>query len=133
MLRRAGATEASVELAKLAGLTPIGLSAAIPSRSLESLRAFADKFEIPVSSTADLVAYVRRREMLVERCGPPAQMPTRHGRFVAHTYRSRLDGTEHAYNQADPRNHELVMCRPAARDAVLAALTASGALEDRKV
>ena len=45
----------------------------------------------------------------------------------------RLDGTEHAYNQTDPRNHELVMCRPAARDAVLAALTASGALEDRKV
>jgi 3'(2'), 5'-bisphosphate nucleotidase len=45
----------------------------------------------------------------------------------------RLDGSEHVYNQADPRNHELVMCRPAARDAVLAALAASGALEDRKV
>lgn len=45
----------------------------------------------------------------------------------------RLDGTEHVYNQADPRNHELVMCRPAARDAVLEALAASGALEDRKV
>jgi 3'(2'), 5'-bisphosphate nucleotidase len=45
----------------------------------------------------------------------------------------RLDGSEHVYNQADPRNHELVMCRPAARDAVLAALSESGALEDRKV
>ena len=33
--------------------------------------------------------------MLVERCGPPAKMPTKHGRFVAHTYRSRVDGTEH--------------------------------------
>jgi 3,4-dihydroxy 2-butanone 4-phosphate synthase/GTP cyclohydrolase II len=95
VLRRAGATEASVELAKLAGLLPVGLSAAIPSRNLDSLRAFAGKWGIPVSSTADLVAYVRRREMLVERCGPPAQMPTRYGRFVAHTYRSRIDGTEH--------------------------------------
>ena len=45
----------------------------------------------------------------------------------------RLDGTEHVYNQRDPRNHELVICRPAARDRVLAALNASGALEDRKV
>ena len=45
----------------------------------------------------------------------------------------RLDGSEHVYNRADPRNHELVICRPEARDAVLEALAASGALEDRKV
>ncbi len=41
----------------------------------------------------------------------------------------RLRGEEHRYNQSDPRNHELVVCRPAWRDRVLAALAASGALE----
>ena len=34
-------------------------------------------------------------QVLVERTGPPARMPTKHGRFVAYTYRSRVDGTEH--------------------------------------
>ena len=95
VLRRAGATEASVELAKIAGLPPVGLHARLPPTSLAELRIFASQWNIPMSSTADLVAYTRRREMLVERCGPPARMPTRFGRFIAHTYRSRVDGTEH--------------------------------------
>jgi 3'(2'), 5'-bisphosphate nucleotidase len=45
----------------------------------------------------------------------------------------RLDGTPHVYNRPDPRNHELVVCRPAVKDRVLAALSEAGALEDRKV
>ena len=45
----------------------------------------------------------------------------------------RLDGTEHEYNRPDPKNHELVVCRPAVREDVLAALVESGALTDRKV
>ncbi|QDV09362.1 3'-phosphoadenosine 5'-phosphate phosphatase [Planctomycetes bacterium Poly30] len=45
----------------------------------------------------------------------------------------RLDGTEHTYNRRDPKNHELVVCRPAVKEQVLAALKASGALEDRLV
>lgn len=45
----------------------------------------------------------------------------------------RLDGTEHTYNREDPRNHELVVCRPAARQRVLDGLRDAGALEDRKV
>ncbi len=45
----------------------------------------------------------------------------------------RLDGTEHVYNQRDPKNHELVVCRPAVKDRVLAALKDAGALEDRLV
>ncbi|MEM6572247.1 MAG: 3'(2'),5'-bisphosphate nucleotidase CysQ [Planctomycetota bacterium] len=45
----------------------------------------------------------------------------------------RLDGTEHVYNQRDPKNHELVVCRPAVKEHVLAALRDAGALEDRKV
>jgi len=42
----------------------------------------------------------------------------------------KLRGEEHRYNQPDPKNHELVICRPALRDRVLAALESSGALED---
>jgi len=42
----------------------------------------------------------------------------------------KLRGEEHAYNQADPKNHELVVCRPTVRERVLEALAASGALED---
>ena len=45
----------------------------------------------------------------------------------------RLDGTEHTYNRRDPKNHELVVCRPSVKDAVLAGLRDAGALEDRKV
>ncbi|MEL6906835.1 MAG: 3'(2'),5'-bisphosphate nucleotidase CysQ [Planctomycetota bacterium] len=45
----------------------------------------------------------------------------------------RLDGTEHGYNRPDPKNHELVVCRPAARERVLDALAKSGVLEDRRV
>lgn len=45
----------------------------------------------------------------------------------------RLDGTEHTYNSRDPRNHELVICRPAATARVLEALRDAGALEDRQV
>ena len=42
----------------------------------------------------------------------------------------KLRGEEHAYNQKNPKNHELVVCRPAWRERVLAALAESGALED---
>jgi 3'-phosphoadenosine 5'-phosphosulfate (PAPS) 3'-phosphatase len=41
----------------------------------------------------------------------------------------RLRGEEHRYNSRDPKNHEFVVCRPAWRDRVLAAIAASGALE----
>lgn len=95
VLKRAGATEAAVELAKVAGLPGVSLHASLRHSSLDSLRSFADRWGITFSSTADVVAYARRKHLLVERTGPPAKMPTKFGRFVAHTYRSRIDGTEH--------------------------------------
>ena len=45
----------------------------------------------------------------------------------------RLDGTPHVYNQRDPKNHELVVCRPSVTDKVLSTLRNAGALEDRLV
>uniref|UniRef100_A0A7S0IWT2 GTP cyclohydrolase II n=1 Tax=Calcidiscus leptoporus TaxID=127549 RepID=A0A7S0IWT2_9EUKA len=95
VLRRAGATEASVDLAKAAGLPPVGLQAHLLSSSLDELLRFAAQHGIPHSSTADLVAFSRRRSRLIERSAPPVVMPTRFGRFVAHCYRSKIDGIEH--------------------------------------
>jgi 3'(2'), 5'-bisphosphate nucleotidase len=42
----------------------------------------------------------------------------------------KLRGEDHKYNQRDPRNHELVICRPALRERVIESIAASGALED---
>ena len=50
---------------------------------------------IPFTTTADVVAHVRRNEALVERCGLPAKMPTKHGLFMAHCFKSLVDGIEH--------------------------------------
>jgi 3,4-dihydroxy-2-butanone 4-phosphate synthase len=70
VLRRAGATEASVELAKLAGLPAVGLHASLRIHSRTELELFAQRHHLTVSSTADLVAYVRSKQQLVERTGP---------------------------------------------------------------
>ena len=80
---------------KLAGLAPVGLHATLRVSGRQALDALAEAHGLSVSSTADLVAYKRRSEVLVERCGPPARMPTKFGEFVAHCYRSRVDGVEH--------------------------------------
>lgn len=95
VLRRAGANEASIALCDLAGLPAMGLHATLRATGGDELRAFAARHGLVVSSTADLVAYTRRRKLLVERCGPPVRMPTTHGLFIAHTYRSLVDGAEH--------------------------------------
>lgn len=95
VLQRAGATEAAVQLCELAGLPAVGVHAALRVSGLEELQAFAGRWGLMYSSTADLVAYQRRRTEMVERCAPPASMPTKYGLFTAHCYRSLVDGVEH--------------------------------------
>lgn len=95
VLRRAGGSEAVVELARFAGLPPMGLYATMSASGLGALHDAAAEWDLPYASTADLVAYKRQGEIIAERSSPPARMPTRHGNFVAHCYRSRIDGTEH--------------------------------------
>ncbi|KAL1524456.1 hypothetical protein AB1Y20_019350 [Prymnesium parvum] len=95
VLRRAGATEAAVELCRLAGLPPLGMYAVANISGQSELRAFAEKWGLVYSSTADLIAFQRRRSALVERCAPPVAMPTKFGVFTAHCYRSLVDGVEH--------------------------------------
>ncbi|GAV57873.1 Ribosomal_L23 domain-containing protein/GTP_cyclohydro2 domain-containing protein/DHBP_synthase domain-containing protein/Ribosomal_L23eN domain-containing protein [Cephalotus follicularis] len=100
VLRRAGHTEASVDLVMLAGLQPVSVLSAIVDpedgslSSLPSLRKFALEQSIPIVSITDLIRYRRKREKLVERSAI-LRLTTKWGLFQAYCYRSKLDGTEH--------------------------------------
>jgi 3,4-dihydroxy 2-butanone 4-phosphate synthase/GTP cyclohydrolase II len=99
VLRRTGHTEAAVDLARLAGLSPAGVLAEVVNDDgtmtrLPGLREFADDHGLTLVSIADLVTYRRRTEHLVRRIAE-ARLPTRHGDFRAVGYRSTVDATEH--------------------------------------
>ena len=99
VLRRRGHTEAAVDLARLAGLTPAGVIAEIVDDDgsmarLPRLRRFAREHGLPIVCIDDLVTYRRRTEALVTRVAT-TRLPTRHGTFVAHGYRDLVDGNEH--------------------------------------
>ncbi len=99
VLRRAGHTEASVELARLAGLAPAAALCELVNddgsmmRALQC-RAFADAHGLKMISIADLIAYIRRTEKQVERVAE-ARMPTEFGEYRAVGFRSTIDGVEH--------------------------------------
>jgi 3,4-dihydroxy 2-butanone 4-phosphate synthase/GTP cyclohydrolase II len=99
VLRRAGHTEAAVDLTRLAGLTPAGVIAEIVNDDgsmarLPQLCTFADEHGLGLVSIADLIAWRRRSEVLVERVAA-TRLPTRYGEFLAVGYRSTIDGVEH--------------------------------------
>lgn len=102
VLKRAGHTEASVDFARLAGCTPVGvLSEVVDDRDgsmarLPKLQEFSKEHDLVLTSIADLVMYRRLREKLVERMGDlPARLPTRYGAFDAYAFRSVLDDMDH--------------------------------------
>jgi 3,4-dihydroxy 2-butanone 4-phosphate synthase / GTP cyclohydrolase II len=99
VLRRAGHTEAAVDLARMAGLRPAGVLCEIVNDDgtmarLPELHAFARRHGLALVSIADLIAYRRRFESQVRRVAE-ARIPTRHGLFRAVGYDSTLDGVEH--------------------------------------
>jgi 3,4-dihydroxy 2-butanone 4-phosphate synthase / GTP cyclohydrolase II len=99
VLSRRGHTEAAVDLARLAGLTPVGVLVEIVNddgsmKRAPDLRAFADEHGLAMISIDDLVRHRHRTEELVERVAQ-TWLPTRHGDFTAYGYRSRIDGSEH--------------------------------------
>jgi 3,4-dihydroxy 2-butanone 4-phosphate synthase/GTP cyclohydrolase II len=116
VLVRAGHTEAIVDLARLAGLYPAGVICEIMNEDgtmarLPQLEVMADKFGIRIVSIADLIAYRRRNEKLVERVAE-AKLPTRYGEFVAIAYRSKVDPDEHvALVRGDISGDEPVLVR----------------------
>jgi 3,4-dihydroxy 2-butanone 4-phosphate synthase / GTP cyclohydrolase II len=99
VLRRAGHTEAAVDLARLAGLRPAGVIAEIVNDDgsmsrLPQLLKFAKKHKLKICSVADLIEYRRTREKLVEKI-EVVKMPTDYGDFNLHLYRSKVDGQHH--------------------------------------
>ena len=99
VLVRPGHTEAAVDLARMAGLTPAGVLCELTHddgtmmRGPE-LRAFSDAHGLTMISVADLVTWRRRHERLVERVAVTA-LPTEFGQFTAYGYRNTVDGVEH--------------------------------------
>jgi 3,4-dihydroxy 2-butanone 4-phosphate synthase/GTP cyclohydrolase II len=99
VLKRAGHTEASVDLARLAGLTPSGVLCEIMDEDgqmarLPRLQAFAAEHGLGILTVADLIAYRMRTEKLVERIAGP-ELPTDAGPFRIFGYRNRVTGEEH--------------------------------------
>jgi 3,4-dihydroxy 2-butanone 4-phosphate synthase/GTP cyclohydrolase II len=99
VLKRAGHTEAAVDLARLAGLYPSGVLAEVTNDDgtmarLPELERFAAEHGLSLITIADLIRYRRRREKLVRRVSE-ARIPTRHGDFTAYVFESLLDGVEH--------------------------------------
>jgi 3,4-dihydroxy 2-butanone 4-phosphate synthase/GTP cyclohydrolase II len=101
VLRRPGHTEAAVDLARLAGLAPAGVLCEVVSEKdpsgmarADELRTFADEHGLALISIADLIAYRRRSEKLVERVAT-ARVPLRYGEFTAVGYSSSYDNREH--------------------------------------
>jgi 3,4-dihydroxy 2-butanone 4-phosphate synthase/GTP cyclohydrolase II len=99
VLRRAGHTEASVDMARLAGLQPAGVICEILSHDGASMRLpelmeFKKRHKLRICTIQDLIAYRRRAERLVE-CEQIIKMPTDYGDFDLHLYRSLIDGVHH--------------------------------------
>ena len=99
VLKRAGHTEAAVDLARLAGLQPAGIICEIQNDDgtmsrLPDLKKFCAEHNLLLSSIADLVEYRRHHERLVERVGS-ATVPTEWGGFTCVAYKSTIDSIEH--------------------------------------
>ena len=99
VLKRAGHTEAAVDLARLAGCQPAGIICEIQNDDgtmmrLNDLRKFCNEHGLLLSSIAQLIEYRRHHERLVERMGE-ALVPTEFGSFNCVAYRSTIDGVEH--------------------------------------
>jgi len=99
VLKRAGHTEAAVDLARIAGRYPAGVLAEVMNDDgsvarVPELLQFAEEHDLLIGTIADLIAHRRHQEKLVERV-VEARIPTEHGTFTAVGYRSLVDDRQH--------------------------------------
>ncbi len=100
VLKRAGHTEAAVDLARAAGMSPAGVLCEVVSEDktgmarLPELTGFAEKHGLHLISIADLIRYRRHKDKLVRRIAD-ARVPTDFGEFTVYAYESVLDGEHH--------------------------------------
>jgi 3,4-dihydroxy 2-butanone 4-phosphate synthase/GTP cyclohydrolase II len=118
VLKRAGHTEAAIDLVTAAGMYPAGVLCELVSEDktsmarLPELERFAKRHGLLVVSIADLVRYRRRKDKLVEQIAGPARIPTVYGDFAGYVYESKLDGEHHlAVVLGDVRNENDVLVR----------------------
>ena len=116
VLVRAGQTEASVDLARLAGLNPAGVICEIMAEDgtmarMPELEKFSSEHAIKIVTIADIIVYRREHEKLIERVAE-ARLPTRYGEFKAVSYRSMVDRDEHvALVLGTPQHDEPILVR----------------------
>ncbi len=99
VLRRAGHTEATIDLARLAGLYPAGALAEIKNEDgsmsrLPELMEMAKKFDLKIISVAGLIKYLLQKESLIEK-GEEVDLPTEHGDFHLIPFLQTSTGQEH--------------------------------------
>ncbi|MFZ9308714.1 MAG: bifunctional 3,4-dihydroxy-2-butanone-4-phosphate synthase/GTP cyclohydrolase II [Candidatus Nanopelagicales bacterium] len=116
VLRRAGHTEAAVDLARLAGLHPVGVICELVHDDGSVMRAddcrkFANDNELKMISITELIQYIRKTEKQVKRVAQ-SKMPTKFGEFTAIGFKSLVDGVEHiALVMGEIGNGEKVLVR----------------------
>ena len=100
VLKRAGHTEAAIDLARLAGMYPAGVLCEVVDEKktdmarLPELEEFSDRERLLIISIADLIRYRRQKDKLVKRVSE-ARIPTPYGDFTCYAYESVLDGEQH--------------------------------------
>lgn len=116
VLRRAGHTEAAIDLARLAGFSPAGILVEIMSEDgtmakLDDLRLIADKFKMPLISIKDLITYRLQNESLIKK-EVEIQLPTKYGMFVLVAYSQITSGQMHlALKKGTWQENESVLVR----------------------
>ena len=101
VLVRGGQTEGIVDLAQLAGASPVGVICEIMNDDgtmarMPELEVFAEQHDLKICTIADLIEYRRRNEQLVEAVvEKPVPIQTDHGLFHMHLFQSKIDGKEH--------------------------------------
>ena len=116
VLKRTGFTEASVDLAVMAGLRPVGLRCGILDEEgsvarVPALMKFAAEHHLKIITIADLIQYRRRTESFVS-CEAQADFPTHYGHFRIYGYVNKLNGEHHvAIVKGDVADGEPVLCR----------------------
>ena len=116
VLRRVGQTEASVDLARMADLPPVGVICEILNEDgtmarRRELKDFAIEHGLRFITVAQMVAYRLTKTRIIQRVAE-AELPTRYGEFHVIAYESMLDGREHlAITRGDPSNKRSVLVR----------------------
>jgi len=100
VLRRNGQTEGIVDLARLSGARPAGVICEVMNDDgtmarMPDLEVFAERHGLKIATIADLVAYRRRTERLIEPLTTDLPLATDNGPFLMHMFRSKVDGKEH--------------------------------------